>query len=188
MFLFFSWSKLNCPYPFTHTHTHTQCETVHVQFLLLGVRHRTSKCAIYFYYFYVILLFLWYFCATSWVDVAQFCEGALVSINCVAHLDAKQLINNCDPIMSYIRLWKWNIWSCNLCTIKLELCFLDFNNYWNKSVLGHRAENHDQCLLYLFPVSLFFYEMSEKMVTLRTNRSTACCSCIVCALLHYSWK
>lgn len=43
----FPWSKLNCPYPFTHTQTHTQCETVHVQFLLLEVRHRTSKCGIY---------------------------------------------------------------------------------------------------------------------------------------------
>lgn len=92
----------------------------------------------------------------GWVDVAQLCQGALISINCVAHLGATQLINNYNPIMSYIWLWKGNISLYNLCTIKLDLCLLDFNNYWNKSVLGHRAENHAQCLLYLFTISLFF--------------------------------
>lgn len=98
----------------------------------------------------------------GWVDVAQLCQGALLSINCVAHLGAKQLINNYNPIMSYIWLWKGNISLYNLCTIKLDLCLLDFNNYWNKSVLGHRAENHAQCLLYLFTISLFFRKCLKK--------------------------
>lgn len=47
VFIFFL-VKTKLPIPLhTHTHTHTQCETVYVQFLLLEVRHRTSKCGIY---------------------------------------------------------------------------------------------------------------------------------------------